>query len=130
MPINHLMYNSKEFPGDFTHIKADMKSQIKFALTDRNGRKLIQEFNIIQENWHLTDHKPIELKLSLNMNIDSSTLYLRDVDLNFDISNIKQKIPRFNKLYDYGKIGSYLIANSESIDKSIAERPIEFQVLA
>ena len=114
------MYNSKEFPGDFTYIKADMKSQIDFALIDRIGRKLIQEFNIIQENWHLTDHKPIELQLSLNLNIDSSTLYLRAVDLNFDITNIKQNIARFNKLYDYGKTESYLIANRESIDKSIA----------
>ena len=54
------------------------------------------------------------------MNIDSSTLNLRAVNLNFDIANIKQKIPRFNKLYDYGKLESYLIAYRESINKSIA----------
>ena len=34
MPINHLKYKRKEFPGDFTYHKGDSKSQIDFALTD------------------------------------------------------------------------------------------------
>ena len=119
MPVNHLKYNNKKFPGDFTYIKSEKKSQIDFVLTDKNGRKYLQEFNVVQDNWHLTDHKPIEVKLLLNIDIDVMTLFTRASELNYDITSTKYTLPRYNKKYNYDKIESFLVDNSEVINTSI-----------
>ena len=120
MPINHLRYKRKEFAGDFTYHKGDSKSQIDFALTDASGRKCIQEFEIIQDNWHLADHKPITLKLSLPIYIDSVTLYRRAVELNHDIEHTAKQIPRHNKVYNYCIIENFLLAHYDEINGSIS----------
>ena len=75
MPINHLKLKNTHFAGDYTYVKSVMKSQINFVFTDKIGRKYTREFNIIQENCHLSDHKLVELKLVLNMDIDITTPY-------------------------------------------------------
>ena len=67
-PINH-KYRNKVYHGDFTYIKNDKKSQIDFALTNKEGRKCILSFEVKRTNWHTSDHRPIELIVEMNMSI-------------------------------------------------------------
>ena len=73
-------------------------------MPDRSGQELIEEFNIIEDNWHSADHKPIELKVILRMDIDSTMLYRRAV--NYDITCTTKRIPRFNRLYEGEKLST------------------------
>ena len=100
MPVNHLKYKGSYFAGDFTYQKADMKSQIDFIITDHEGRNLINEFCIIQSNWFLSDHKPIYLKISINMIAPAISLYKRVIELNFDISKPHVVVKRYKGLYN------------------------------
>ena len=121
MPVNHLKYKNKEFVGDFTYQKGDTRSQIDFAMTDSNGRKCIIDFIIIQDNWHLADHKPIMLKLSLPMDIDLGTMYQRAAELNYEPEHhATKKLARYNKLYNYENIERYLVSQHEILTCSIA----------
>ena len=63
-------------------------------MTDRGGRELIEEFNIIDDNCHLADHKSIELKVTLHLDIDSTMLYRRAAELNYDITCSTKRIPK------------------------------------
>ena len=108
MPLNHLVFNHSTFQGDYTYHKADMKSQIDFALTDMNGRNFIKKCNIIQQNCFLSDHKPIQLILDVKMVLPAISLYRRALELNFDITIPPMTISRFKAKYDYTKIKAYL----------------------
>ena len=70
-PMNHLRMNNKDFPGDFTYQKAEKRSQIDFIYTDRIGVKTVIDFKIMNENWHLSDHKPVclEIKAAESINL-------------------------------------------------------------
>ena len=50
MPVNQMIYNGKDFSGDYTYIKDDKKFQIDFLLTSANGREYIEDFQIIENN--------------------------------------------------------------------------------
>ena len=105
--------------GDYTYVKSDTKSPIDFALTDKNGCEHIQEFNIIQNDWHLADHKPIELKLLIGAEIDSRLLYRRSLELNQEVCVRKPNIHRCNKQYNYEHIETYLTSRQDEIDSLI-----------
>ena len=115
MPINHLNYKRRKFMGDYTYQKQDRKSQIDFVLTDKTGRDFINDFCIIQNDWFLSDHKPLCLKLSLPLLIPAISLYKRSIDLNFEISKQSPSIIRFKGIYNYNKIRRNLESQRSSL---------------
>ena len=119
MPVNHLKHRNNYFSGDFTYQKGKTKSQVDFVMTDRGGWELIEEFNIIEDNWYVADHKPIELKV-IHMDIDSTMLYRRAIELNYDITCTIKRIPRFKRLYDCDKVRNYLLSQREMINTSVS----------
>ena len=52
MPINCLKYKNVEIDNDFTFIGGNGCSQIDFVLTDSYGKKNINHFKILKEDWH------------------------------------------------------------------------------
>lgn len=119
LPVNHLIYKNYNFEGDFTYYKADTKSQIDLLLTGLNGVKLIENFSIINTDWHISDHRPITAVLKMNSVINSSALLKRSRDLNFEDSCPAPLVKRYNKQYNMVVFNQYLVDNAADIETNI-----------
>ena len=73
---------------------------------------------MIKNNWHLSDHKPLEVSLSISINIPANSPYKRSIELNFSMAEKTPNIIRFKGAYDYLKI------NHKDYMISILERDI------
>ena len=80
-PVNSLKYGRRVVHNDFTYFGGNGKSQIDFCLTDNVGKKCINSFKIISDDWHVSDHKPISLEVQVFSTINISALVTRAVDL-------------------------------------------------
>ena len=65
LPLNHCIYYSKNFRGNFTYHKAGNKSQIDFLFTNCKRRKYVKDFKILEKGWHMSDHLPLDLTVNL-----------------------------------------------------------------
>ena len=119
MPVNHLIYEGKEFPGNFTYVKSDKRSQIDFVLTSSVGREYIKDYGIIENDWHLSDHRPIMLVISISKSVNINSILPRAIELNE--SEEKQNIIRFNGNYNYDIIEQYLVDHSDSIQEAVMD---------
>ena len=81
LPLNHCCYYSKVWDGKFTYNKGGKHSQIDFVLTTGKGRRYVNDFTIVNTGWHMSDHLPLALKVSLPFDIDAGKLLLRAMDL-------------------------------------------------
>ena len=81
MPLNHCQYYNTIFDGRYTYYKAGNNSQIDFVLTNKNGRKYVTNFKIIDTMWHLSDHLPLSLHLCLPLELNSDVLLIRAMEL-------------------------------------------------
>ena len=100
IPINHLKYGNTYFQGDFTYHKGDKRSQIDFAFTNNTGLKLIKDFSIIADNWHLSDHRPLLLEINVQTTINCSFLLKRAIDLNYEYDPYHILPKRYLAQYD------------------------------
>ena len=106
--------------GNFTYIKGEKKSQIDYVLTDENGRNNVDQFQIIENNWHLSDHRPIQLSLLITRDVNIHNLLIRAIDLNKDAES-NCLIRRFNSNYDYSVIKEHMILNRDTIYDSLTQ---------
>ena len=118
-PINHLNYKQKSFMGNFTYHKADKHSQIDFALTNNIGIRSVEDFSIISENWHLSDHKPITLSIKATEAINAICILRRARDLNYEFDPNTTIIKRYNQVYNYDIMADYLDQNKHIIEKDV-----------
>ena len=114
-PINGLRYRSKVFSNDFTFFRGNKKSQIDLALTNKKGRKYIEDFTIIQHDWHLSDHKPIMLHLRIPCEINLSGLLARALDLNHVPNDIYNEITQLKGNFNYDQINKDLINSKDEL---------------
>ena len=84
------MYTKRKVAGGFTYFKSGKKSQIDFVLTNNVGRKNVEDFTMVTEGWHFSDHIPLDMKSYLNYDISALTLLLRSKSL------IEQTTPKRN----------------------------------
>ena len=91
-PLNHLIHGRKAFPGDFTYIKANTKSQIDFVYTNKDGLKNVKELYIHNDKCHFSDHKPIEIELLTPISINVSNLLIRANELNYEFDPRRQRV--------------------------------------
>ena len=105
--------------GDFTYQKGDLKSQIDFVLIDAEGKKLINKFCVMQEDWVISDHKHIFLDLSITLNLPAISLYKRSLELNFDYMKPSNVVNRFKGQYDYSLINDYLLSHRDTVVATI-----------
>ena len=115
MPLNHMKNKKACMPGDFTYHKGDLKSQIDFILCDRDGLDFVDSFCVIQNNWHLSDHKPVEATLSISVDIPAKSIYRRSTELNFEVAKRSPTVKRFKGDYDYLKINEYITSQKDYI---------------
>ena len=119
-PINHLKYNGMTFKGDFTYFKNEKKSQIDFVLTNNNGRKYMTSFEIINYDWHISDHKPTSLEIHVDSTISSTTILARAENMNYEYSPQQIKIQRYNKNYNFESINDYIQRNKEKLCENVS----------
>ena len=98
MALNHLRMCGKTYPGDFTYYKAEKKSQLDFVFTDRVGMKYVKDYTICNENWHLSDHRPLCLEIRATEAISCNAVLRRAKDLNyeFDPHHVKPETIQYN----------------------------------
>ena len=118
-PLNHLRLNNITYPGDHTYYKAEKRSQIDFVYTDRIGAKAIIDFTIMNENWHLSDHRPVCLEIKAAESINCSMLLRRAKDLNYEFDPYHVKPVRYLSRYDEDTFKGYLEGNYASIERSV-----------
>ena len=120
-PLNHLRLYNKTYDGDFTYHKAEKKSQIDFVYTDRVGTKSIIDFVIMNEDWHLSDHKPVCLEIKAIESINCSMLLRRAKDLNYEFDPHQVKPVRYLSSYDEDTFKRFLESNYAAVERSILE---------
>ena len=119
-PINHLKYKCTNFGGDFTYIKNEKKSQIDFTLTNSDGRNHITSFSIINQDWHISDHRPVCVDVCIDCTTSSNSLLVRAENLNYEFSPDVSVIQRFNKSYNLNVIDDYIESNCEILYKGVS----------
>ncbi len=102
LPLNHCVYNKKRFAGGFTYFKGGKKSQIDFILTNNAGRRNVEEFTMVTEGWHFSDHIPLDMKSRLNYDISALSLLLRSKSL-IELTTPKRNncLKTFKKDFDF-----------------------------
>ena len=118
-PLNHLVYRGKTFDGDFTYFKASKKSQIDFAYTNKNGLKLVETFAILKDYWHLSDHRPILVKIQAARMFNSGFLLKRAKELNFEFDPNRPTIVRHLGDYDLDVLSNYLRSNEVVVQSDV-----------
>ena len=101
LPLNHCQYLKYKWPGKFTYNKGGKHSQIDFCLTTKGGRKNVKDFQIIDSQWHVSDHLPISLTLSLPYEINVESILVRAADLSSEYNmSYALKTYKFNFNYE------------------------------
>ena len=118
-PLNHLISSDKIYHGDFTYLKANKKSQIDFIITNSTGRHVVNSFEIANDNWHISDHRPVSATIKMNYVIPSEALLVRAQDLNLETYDTSSKVERFNKNYNYQLMEEKLIEIKDDIHNDI-----------
>ena len=63
----------------------------------------MKDFDILSNDWHISDHRPIKLQLEIECGIDIGGLIKRANDLNSTNDSVTE-IRRFKGKYDMKKI--------------------------
>ena len=120
-PLNHLKYKGKTFHGDFTYYKNNKKSEIDYVLTDNTGKRFVEKFQVIDNNWQISDHRPISIEIRIDTTTSIDILLARAENLNFVFDENSTEIKRFNKRYDFQVFKNRLIQNQEAIENDVLE---------
>ena len=121
-PINHLSYGKKKFNGEPTYFKGEKRSQIDFLYTNREGMKMVRNFAIISEDWHLSDHRPIAAEIATPEVIQPTTLFRRAKDLTYEYDPTLMKPVRYLSNYDTAKFEDQMRRNFKKIESSILKQ--------
>ena len=124
LPLNHCRYRNRIWDGKFTFFKAGKQSQIDLCLTTQHGRQLVTDFKIPENNWHFSDHLPIDVSLSLTKMIDAHMLLLRAKELD-DEHRTGTRINQFRYDIDINSASRQLNDVIPSLMNSIATQSID-----
>ena len=97
----------KQYSSDFTYIKNSKKSHIDFILTSKDGLKSVSDFKVVSNDWHLSDHRPVTVTLSLTQTTNANHIYLRALDMNTERLE-KNNVPRLTSRYNYNVVEQYM----------------------
>ena len=124
LPLNHCRYRNKKWDGKFTYFKAGKQSQIDFCLTTQHGRQLVKDFKIPENDWHFSDHLPVDVSLSLIKMIDAHMLLLRTKELDNEHRS-NTRINQFRYDVDVNSASLQLEDAIPTLMDSIALQPID-----
>ena len=129
LPLNHCLYNKKKFAGGFTYHKAGKKSQIDFILTNNVGRRNVDEFTLVTEGWHFSDHIPIDMNTRLKYDISALSLLLRSKSLITPTCPLRNNhLKTFKKDFDFAAAKLLMRANSVNIAQDCNSLTADFIV--
>ena len=118
-PINGMKYYGKTFDNNFTFIRSNGQSQIDFCLTNATGRKMMKNFTILVDDWHISDHRPISLEIETQCKTDVGWLLKRAIDLNSSSSDSVNEVRQFRGNFDYDAMQLELLQQQDKIERSI-----------
>ena len=129
LPLNHCIYNKKKIAGGFTYFKGGKKSQIDFIVTNNAGRRKIDEFSLVTEGWHFSDHIPLDLKVHLSYDISALSLLLRSKSLIESTQPIRKHcLKTFKKDFDFNAAKLIIEENAVNISRDCASLSADFIV--
>ena len=114
-PLNHLIYRGRTFDGDCTYFKGNKKSQIDYVFINKNGMKLVENFSIQKDDWHLSDHRPILVTIHAARMFNSGFILKRAKELNHEFDPNRPTIVRHLGSYDLDVLTSYLCDNEAQV---------------
>ena len=114
-PINGLKYKKKPFANNITFHGGNGNSQIDFVLSNNSGKKLIEKFHILSKDWHISDHQPIYISVSIDRGIDVYSLLRRAQDVNHVRDN-RAEILQLKANYDFASIKTVLNEKHSDIE--------------
>ena len=79
----------------------------------------MRHFDILSEDWHISDHRPIKLQLEIETGIDIGGLIKRANDLNCSNNESVIEVQQFKGTYDVTAIGKELLESKEDFERSI-----------
>ena len=120
-PINGLKFNRKVFTNDFTFLRSNGKSQIDYCLSNEHGRKRIINLEILSQNWHISDHRPLALEIVIETGIDVGGLIKRADDLNRSNNHSTIEIQQFKGVYDVTAIEAEVITEKVELEESVSQ---------
>ena len=120
LPLNHCKYYDKTWDGKFTYHKAGKSSQIDFVLTNNQGRKQVLDFIINDTSWHLSDHLPLALHLSLPLQISMDMLLARAMELNNSFEPVTG-IPSSRFTFNLNRACDMLLSRYATISDAFVE---------
>ena len=118
-PINGMKFNRKTFMNEFTFLRSNGKSQIDFCLTNEYGRRQINRFDILSEDWHISEHRPIKLQIEIETGVDVGGLIKRADDLNRSNNESTIEVQQFKGSYDIAAIEDELLKGKAELERSI-----------
>ena len=121
-PLNGLKCTGKVTHNNFTFFGGRRNSQIDFALTNNAGRKNLNSFNILKNDWHISDHAPISLQIELSSSVDLTGLLMRSSDLNYMPCDMKHEVKQFKGACDNENIERELMLRKDILCKEIDEK--------
>ena len=108
-PLNHLIHGR------------NTKSQIDFVYTNKDGLKNVKELYIHSDNWHFSDHKPIEIELLTPISINVSNLLIRTKELNYEFDPHTTRIMRHTGRYDFNMMRRLIEANAPLLENDVLD---------
>ena len=118
LPLNHCRYLKNNWPGKFTYCKGGKQSQIDFCLTTKRGRINVKDFQIIDSKWHISDHLPLAITISLPYEINAEALLVRATELTSECNTAYPlKTYRFN--FNYESACNELFLTQHTIEDSL-----------
>ena len=128
--MNHLFAGECYFPGCFTFVKGERKSQIDFLFT--NDHSKITHFSFDDSVLNLSDHVILEFKLKMKLTLSSAAILKwakdsritghvenkRMFKINFDVDMEKMKLVLEPKLKNYV---NHLFNDEDSITTAVTQ---------
>ena len=108
-PVNHLNIGINTFPGNFTYVKAEKKSQIDFLFTNNHNK--LDYFHIEEKGLTLSDHKMLQCSIRIELNLPTKALISWTKDANIVGSIKKERIFKLNFNIDKEKLKAEVNAN-------------------
>ena len=84
-------------------------------------------FNILKNDWHISDHAPISLHIELSSSVDLTGLLMRSSDLNYMSCDMKHEVKQFKGAYDNENIERELMLRKDIIcrDEKLQEGDLD-----
>ena len=105
---------SNKFGNNFTYIGGNGNSQIDYVLTNNAGRPKVKKIDILLNDWHISNHRPLSLELILVFDIVEYSLLVRAQDLNL-ITGENVAIVQIKRKYNYSLINEVLLEKQNLI---------------